>query len=182
MSDDSKTATSAGDGTSRRRFLARATIALGGIVGVVTAIPLVRYFWHPVGRRTVRSTAEPIDVMAVAELPADGVPIKVTVAADGVRDAWNVADNVPLGAVWLRNDGTSISCFSSVCPHLGCAIDFDGADYRCPCHKSAFGLDGARKSGPSKRGLDTLPHKVEDGRLLVTWKRFKTDVADKEEV
>lgn len=169
---------------TRRTFLARATVALGGIIGLVTAVPLVRYFWHPVGRKTVQSSGEPIDVMSVDDLPAGGVPVKVQVSADGVRDAWTVSDNVPLGAAWVRREGDNVSCFSSVCPHLGCAVAYEPGDnqYHCPCHKSAFGLDGAKITGPSKRGLDSLPVSVSnDGRVLVTWKRFKADIADKEE-
>jgi Rieske Fe-S protein len=171
-------------GSTRRAFMARATMALGGIVGLITAIPLVRYFWHPVGRRVVRSAAEPIDVLAVGDLPKDGTPVKVEIRADGVRDAWGVADNVPLGSAWLRKQGDQVSCFSAVCPHLGCAVGYDPKQqqYRCPCHKSSFDLDGDKNSGPSKRGLDPLPVEEKNGRLRVTWKRFKADIADREEV
>jgi Rieske Fe-S protein len=75
-----------------------------------------------------------------------------------------------------------VQALSAVCPHLGCAVDFDtqAGVFKCPCHKSAFGLDGAKISGPSKRGLDPLPVRVDDGRVKVTFIRFRSDIAERE--
>jgi Rieske Fe-S protein len=71
-----------------------------------------------------------------------------------------------------------------VCPHLGCAVAFDRAqnNYLCPCHDSRFALDGAKLSGPSERGLDQLPLQIVNGRVLLTWERYKTGQSKKEPV
>jgi menaquinol-cytochrome c reductase iron-sulfur subunit len=60
-------------------------------------------------------------------------------------------------------------------------VSFDGGAgvYRCPCHKSAFARTGDKQAGPSKRGLDPLPVKVEDGRVKVTFIRFRPDVPER---
>ena len=96
-----------------------------------------------------------------------------------------VKENAETGGtyvVMLRDDG-SLTAFTTTCPHLGCAVDLgpDGNEFKCPCHTSAFGLDGEKKGGPAKRGLDPLPVDEKDGRVLVTFKRFKADIADREE-
>ena len=60
---------------------------------------------------------------------------------------------------------------SAVCPHEGCEVAWDGNANRfsCPCHESFFGADGSRISGPSPRGLDPLPMRVQDGKLQVQY-------------
>jgi Rieske Fe-S protein len=62
-----------------------------------------------------------------------------------------------------------------VCPHLGCAIGWDAAkkNFLCPCHDSRFDAAGTRMTGPAERGLDPLPLEVKDGRLRLTWVRYK---------
>jgi len=174
-------------GTSRRGFLKALTGALGGLVGLVVAVPLVRAFFDPVGRKVVTTPSEPLapaTPLQVADLPADGTPVKVELIADGSRDAWGRADRVRVGAAWVRRDGDKVVALSAVCPHLGCAVAFDAGDrkYHCPCHKSAFAADGTRQPGsPAKRNLDERAVSQE-GPVRVTGKRFRADVADQEEV
>lgn len=60
---------------------------------------------------------------------------------------------------------------SAICPHEGCEVLWEQERNRfsCPCHESYFGADGARISGPSPRGLDQLPTRVQDGKLQVQY-------------
>ena len=162
-------------------MLKLATVGLGGAVAAGVGVPLLAYFVHPVGRRTVKSSDEPVDVVGLDDLDANAPPLRVKIAAREIRDGWTVSTNVPLGAAWLtKDDKGRVTAFSATCPHLGCSIQLAGSEYNCPCHKSAFGLDGARKSGPSKRGLDPLPVTVTDGRVLITWIQYKPDIAGRE--
>jgi len=167
-----------GASESRRSFLRAATLALGGAVGVVLAVPLVRYLFFPVGRKVVTSSSEPVDVIAESALVAGGPPVQVAIVAAQQRDAWVAREKVAVGSAWLAKDKAGkVTAFSAVCPHLGCAIGYDGASssFRCPCHKSAFDPHGAKTAGPAKRGLDPLPVKVEGGRVKVTFLRYRPD-------
>ena len=180
MADESSTPPA-----SRRRFLEVATLALGGAVGLVLSVPLVRYFLFPVGRKVVSSPEAPIDVCALTAVPTDGTPVQVAVIADAQLDAWTVRERVAVGSAWLRRDEQGkVIALSGQCPHLGCSIgyDGDGKRFRCPCHKSAFTPSGERESGPSKRGLDPLPVEVVDGRVKLKFLRFRPDVAERIEV
>ena len=82
-------------------------------------------------------------------------------------------------------DGPKVTALSSVCPHLGCAVDFNGqaGDFECPCHESAFAKDGEKLFGPSLRGLDPLAVKlVENGDQQEIWVeavRFRTGIAER---
>ena len=91
-------------------------------------------------------------------IPADGTPVSVTVF-DDIEDAWNRFRNVPVGSIWLRKVGDGpILAFNSVCPHLGCSVNYRRAenDFFCPCHTSAFSLDGAKSNEVPPRDMDAL--------------------------
>jgi menaquinol-cytochrome c reductase iron-sulfur subunit len=68
---------------------------------------------------------------------------------------------------------------------LGCAVEFDPANkqFECPCHKSGFAIDGKQLFGPSRRGLDPLPVKLEDKagakEILVKFERFKGGIPER---
>ena len=162
------------------------TAGVGGVIAAVTAIPLVRFFLHPVGRPLVTTPSAPIDIAAESELVAGAAPVRLPIVANGVRDAWNRADNVAVGSCWVSKSETGeITAFTSVCPHLGCSVSYQGAsnDYQCPCHNSAFALNGKKKGdGPAKRGLDPLKVTVEDGRVKVVYQRFRNDISRREPV
>lgn len=66
---------------------------------------------------------------------------------------------------------------SPICPHAGCEVAWEQSMNRfsCPCHESYFAADGSRLSGPSPRGLDALPTRVQDGKLQVQY-RITDDV------
>ena len=126
---------------------------------------------------------EPVDVGAVERLP-EGEPVRVAVTAARRRDAWTAFSDVTLGACWLVRRGDDVRALSTVCPHAGCAVDFDPARrlFVCPCHDSTFALDGERRSGPAPRAMDRLDTVVAGGRVRVAWRRFRTATAKKEPV
>jgi menaquinol-cytochrome c reductase iron-sulfur subunit len=91
-------------------------------------------------------------------VPADGTPVSFTVT-DDLSDAWNQFRDVPVGSIWLRKLGDGpILAFNSICPHLGCSVDFRRAqnDFFCPCHTSSFSLDGAKTNEVPPRDMDSL--------------------------
>lgn len=166
----------------RRRFLKIATCAIGGGIGAVIAVPAARYLLYPVGRRVVTTGGVPIDVASLDDLTVGGAPKRFRVVARSIRDAWSTIEDVPLGAAWLsRAAGDQVTALSSICPHLGCAVGFDGNNFKCPCHDSAFAPSGERTGGPAERGLDPLP--VEpigpDGRIRLTWIQYRQGGKDR---
>ncbi len=91
-------------------------------------------------------------------VPLDGSPVAVTVL-DDIVDAWNRFKNVPAGSIWLRKVGDGpILAFNSICPHLGCSVDYRRAqnDFFCPCHTSSFALDGVKTNEIPPRDMDSL--------------------------
>ena len=155
---------------------------LGAAVTLLVGAPAVGFLLHPLRKDPIRRAEGMIALGKVARF-AVGTPVRVNVSAS-VRDAWSRSDGVRLGGVWVvRTSETAVRVFSATCPHLGCAIDWDGAGgkFACPCHTSVFGVDGARVSGPSPRAMDELRSEVREGELLVEHKRYRTGLPDRVE-
>jgi len=174
-----------GDDPDRRGFLKAATTVVGGGLGLVIAGPALRMCVAPTGAQTVTTPTDPIDIGAAAAIAVGAPWKKVSVIAPVVKDAWTTAHDIVLGAAWLRRPAEGqLIALSAVCPHLGCAVGFDEAakTFLCPCHNSKWSEAGAlvENTGPAKRDLDPLPIEVKDGRLRLTWVRYKLDTSSRE--
>lgn len=58
-----------------------------------------------------------------------------------------------------RDDDSRLHAFSAKCPHLGCAVRWNGLErsWDCPCHGSRFdGVDGRVLNGPALSGLQPV--------------------------
>jgi Rieske Fe-S protein len=175
---------------NRRSFLKWATQALGAIVAAVLGIPAVAYLLDARNRPTRSSDFR--TVARLGELP-EGQP-KQFVITDTRRDAWTLHPNEEVGRVWLikQKDG-SVAAFTSICPHLGCSINFEekSALFICPCHNGTFNLDGSLKqrpgiNNPAPRGMDSLEVKIvedaanKDNSLVqVKYQNFRQGLHDK---
>jgi menaquinol-cytochrome c reductase iron-sulfur subunit len=173
------------DDPDRRRFLKITTCALGGGVGLVAIAPVLRLVADPAAEQTVTTPTDPIDIGAVDAVRVGAAWRKVDVIAPIVADAWTTARDVVLGAAWVRRPTESkLVALSAACPHLGCAVGWDpiATTFLCPCHNSKWTAEGevVAGSGPAKRGLDPLPIEVRDGRLRLTWVRYKPDTETRE--
>lgn len=169
--------------TTRRRVLEVIVGAIATVVGVAVAVPAAAFLTFPTRKRTISGADEPLDVAKLDALP-EGRPVRVAVKAPRRRDAWTAFTDVTLGGCWLVRQGDKVSALSTVCPHAGCAVDWDegAAAFVCPCHDSHFSLDGEKQSGPSPRAMDALEVDVKEGRVAVAWRRFKTATPKKEPV
>jgi Rieske Fe-S protein len=54
-----------------------------------------------------------------------------------------------------RDESGTLHAMSSVCPHRGCDVEWNGDEkvWDCPCHGSRFAPDGAVLRGPATRPL-----------------------------
>lgn len=167
----------------RRKFLKVATCAIGGGVGLAVAGPALTLFVAPAGKISVTTPSAPLDLGSAEEFRAGAEPRKIDIVAPIIKDAWTAARNVVLGAAWIRRTAPDkLVALSAICPHLGCGIGWDAAagNFLCPCHDSRFSVEGDKMNGPSERGMDALPLEIKDGRVQLTWVRYKLGQATRE--
>jgi menaquinol-cytochrome c reductase iron-sulfur subunit len=144
----------------RRTFLAWATHGMGALVGTLLGIPAVAYLLDARNR-----PAKPGSFKAVARLSELVVNLPTQVVIRDVRqDAWTLHPNDVIGRVWLiRRADDRVEAFTTICPHLGCSINFESTQklFICPCHNGTFNLDGSLRTeagfhNPAPRGMDSL--------------------------
>lgn len=71
--------------------------------------------------------------------------------------------------VAVFNDNGSVKCFSTVCPHAGCDVEWNDSEntWDCPCHGSRFEAFGKMMQGPARRDLDPVNVVVENGEIRI---------------
>jgi nitrite reductase/ring-hydroxylating ferredoxin subunit len=101
----------------------------------------------------------PLATVKIAEHPAlekDGgfVLVKGTIAGD---------------VLVVRSGEGRFEALSNVCPHKQCLVEVKSASLiKCPCHSSAYKIDGTYVSGPSKKDLKKFRATLENGVITVT--------------
>jgi Rieske Fe-S protein len=165
----------------RRLFLKLGVHGLGAGVAAVTAGPAIAYLAFPLSHDPTTGGTGFI-VAGRAERFKENEPVKVDLIADKM-DAWNRIEQVKVGSAWVVKINGKLTAFSTVCPHLGCAVDYEAASgkFKCPCHRSAFNHEtGAIEDGPAPRPLDTLEVKDDGGLVSIQYQRYKQGVPDKQ--
>ena len=163
---------------SRRSFFTWLIVAAAGLIGISLAVPLSGYVASPALKRRERRW---VDAGPVSDLPV-GEPAQrdlIMTVTDGYMEAAAVK------GIWaLRRATNEVTVYSPICTHLGCGFRWDGGEkkFKCPCHGSVFDPDGKVVGGPAPRPLDRLPVKIENGRLLVQHKEFKSGTRQQIEI
>lgn len=156
----------------RRGFIKFLCFVIGGIV---SAVPFGAGIWayiNPLTREKGVDGDGFLKITTLDAIPDDGTPAKFSVIADK-EDAWNKFKNISVGAIYLRKEAGKVKALHTVCPHLGCFIDYRStkSDFFCPCHNSNFKLDGSIVSGVSPRPMDPL--EIEIRNKVEVWVKFQ---------
>jgi cytochrome b6-f complex iron-sulfur subunit len=139
------------DGTTRRSFLGRVWLWLGGLAlleGAWITTAILRPRKRKVGvEREEIVVAGPMDRFEVGSVTA-----------------------FPAGRFYLtRVENGGFLALSRRCTHLGCTVPWVEGEGRfvCPCHASSFDLHGEVLSPPAPRALDLHPVRIENGVVKV---------------
>jgi menaquinol-cytochrome c reductase iron-sulfur subunit len=167
----------------RRDFLKKAlSVAAGGATMVAPACAGLAVCLDPLRRQAAPGLV--VRVTTLEALPEEGVPRKFPILASRV-DAWNKTPATPVGAVYLRRTPEgAVQALNVACPHAGCFVDYQSErkGYFCPCHNSAFAVDGklADTNSPSPRALDELKVEVRNEKeIWVHFQNFQAGHAEK---
>jgi Rieske Fe-S protein len=165
---------------TRRSFLDWLTSLVLLVLGLLVVVPAAAYLGSPLKRRSGDSEEGFADAGPLADFPVGEwklAPLEI-VQADGWRKSKQ------RHSVWVRREAhgePGVVVLSSLCPHLGCPINWqpDAKQFHCPCHGGCFDADGGRASGPPPRGMDPLDFEVRGGRLWVSWREYKIGVTER---
>lgn len=171
----------------RRSFLTKATaIVAGGLAGLAPLATGVMFFLDPIlkRRKSTGGAAGFLRAASVSELPTSGAPERFVLRAD-IHDAWTLYRNRVLGSVYLRlMPNGQVIAFNDTCTHLGCKVDYQASNKRffCPCHQSAFDLDGKKQNQTPPRDMDSLEVVIRGGEVFVKYQNFRTATPEKKPI
>ena len=157
---------------SRRSFL---RIIVGSALAgtVFTMLASAIRFLKPVANASDYTW---LDLGSINEISGDS-PVARKVTAEQVA-GWAKSREEHLVYVLPHHNHQILS---AICPHEGCEVSWrsDERLFACPCHESNFTAEGTRLNGPSPRGLDPLPSRVENGRLQVQYQFFVNNTKER---
>lgn len=140
--------------SSRRGFLSKLFLAIGGILGYGLFAGEGLLFVLPRKRKisTVKIYAGLLKQFEI------GV-VQTFYAPDGTE-------------IMIKRDESSLKAFSTVCPHLGCQVHWqpENNEFFCPCHGGVFTSDGVGTEGPpadAGQKLREIPLAVDEANQIV---------------
>lgn len=176
----------------RRTFFANFTHAIGFLIGLPIAFPVLRYLmkpmyspfdnqWLQIGN-SGKIKQEDVGVqfkykrkVKEAYMPEQEIDKNVWV----LKATPKVLESIYQGkdmefrdatgkTLWTNKKDVPYIAFSGKCPHLGCGFKWRthktlGQVFLCPCHLSIYDAAGKVLDGPAPRALDPLPIKVTAG-------------------
>lgn len=88
----------------------------------------------------------------------DGNAITIPKASAAALDTPNGvmmvrARNFPIPLVVRNLERHGLIALSTICKHLGCEVRVMPNEFVCPCHGSAYNLDGSVNNGPASQPL-----------------------------
>lgn len=147
----------------RRSFLMMVSGALGGIAGMLIAIPLVGYL---LGAMIRPRPGKWVDLGPLEQFQENQTQLAT----------FNMPNKAPWDGMTAktacyikRETGEDFTVFAVNCTHLGCPVSWfpPSGLFMCPCHGGVYNGNGDRVSGPPPRGLYTYPLQIKEGRLQI---------------
>src|SRR5258708_34033153 len=113
-----------------------------------------------------RKEADYVEAADLSRIPA-GTPEEVSFQRTRV-DGWKVTSEKATAWV-VKTADNQVTAFAPQCTHLGCAYHWDQPTHNfvCPCHTSAFSIDGKVLGVPAPRRLDQYMLKIQGNKLSI---------------
>jgi Rieske Fe-S protein len=190
----------------RRTFFMNFTHAIGFLLGLPLAYPILRYLMQPMYMPFDNDWLKVGNIGKITQ-PDVGVQFQYKKKfkeaympeAEIEKSVWllnatpEVLDKIYQGkdmefrdaahrVIWTNKKEIPYIAFSGKCPHLGCAFKWRqhktlGQVFLCPCHLSIYDASGAVLDGPAPRALDALPVRVaSNGDVEIIDMEFKAGV------
>lgn len=173
----------------RRTFFMNLTHAVGFLIGLPIAYPILRYLMKPMYTPFENGW---LKIGNVGKIKQEDIGVQFKYKkmvkeaympeAEVEKNVWILKATPPIlekiyegndmvfrdakgGELWTNKQNIPYVAFSGKCPHLGCGYKWRkhkllGEVFLCPCHLSIYDAAGKVLDGPAPRPLDPLPIKV----------------------
>ena len=148
---------------SRRQFLAKLSLGLGGLGVALVGVPIVGFLLAPL----LRKVPEQWQAVGAVDQFKVGETVQVTLIDPSPLPWAGVSART---AAWLRRDSAQdFVAFAVNCTHLGCPVRWlqDANLFMCPCHGGVYYTDGKPAAGPPRRPLNRYAVRVREGQVEV---------------
>ncbi len=157
MPEDVGTLNNPADEMGRRQFVAAAGLgAMGVCYAAAIAYPVYRYLVSPAEQARELAAVTQV-TLPKADLPKPGTAMMFRF---GVTPAMLI--HLPDGHV---------ACYSAVCTHLGCTVQYQPEEGRifCACHSGVYDpQSGKNIAGPPPKPLSVFQVEVSDEHIIIT--------------
>ncbi|MBV8486680.1 MAG: Rieske 2Fe-2S domain-containing protein [Planctomycetaceae bacterium] len=166
---------------TRREFYRFGSIVLATLVKLLIAVPAIAFLISPLRRKKGEANRDAFETLTNLSHLSVGVPQSFAIIKNRT-DAWVKYPSEPVGSIWLVRQPKGVTpeviALSAECPHLGCAINLtpEGKGFLCPCHSSAFDLQGRPQNQVPPRPMDRLDVALTaepDPKVQVKFQRFQ---------
>ena len=148
---------------TRRRFYLSFIYSLWAIITGCLAVPAFIYLFFPSRTQKVSDWVDAADLNKLTP----NTPEEVVYRRNRI-DAWRVTSEKATAWV-VKKSPDQVIAFAPQCTHLGCAYHWDDGTHTfvCPCHTSAFSVDGKVLAGPAPRPLDRYAVKIDGTKVML---------------
>jgi menaquinol-cytochrome c reductase iron-sulfur subunit len=161
---------------SRRQFMTRTGLLIGGAVAIQAAAGAVFYKAALDNKKNGKVRQPKESTLVLLGKESDFAQLSEVERVDyqtEIEDGW-VTQNVD-GTVYVTRDSNNdLLIMSPVCTHLACTVPFaseeeqkskPGLVFKCPCHGGEFDKMGINVGGPPPRPLDIYQPIVKEGNV-----------------
>jgi menaquinol-cytochrome c reductase iron-sulfur subunit len=157
---------------TRQKMLTGATIAIGGLMSAIIAVPVTVAALAPAFKK-VKSYHIDIGPTALYPEIAKGQVQFYDVTFESKPDD---TSGLSRRLVFIRNDGNNkFTAISNTCMHLGCPVQAFNTGFSCPCHGGQYDTQGRRIGGPPVRPLNRYETSVNEKGHLVLGQLYAMD-------
>ena len=125
-----------------------------GFLATLTGVALALWAWPSFAAGEVKKVA--IGLAKVEKLTKVG--------------GWAILKVKDRDVLFVRDTEKTIRALDPTCTHQRCTVAFEPKDgvLHCPCHKSAYTLDGKVTDGPAPKPLTVYAASLEGDRIILS--------------
>ncbi|MGO9613999.1 MAG: ubiquinol-cytochrome c reductase iron-sulfur subunit [Dissulfurispiraceae bacterium] len=141
----------------RKDFLKKVVKFFFSLLTVAVLFALIYVYPSAIRKKTILY----VYLMDDDDVPKRGVRI--------VNYQYTIEDRVMMNRAFLAVTEKGLACFSPICTHLGCFVNWNSYqnEFICPCHGGKYNINGEVIAGPPPRSLTKLPLKIIKGKVYI---------------